>query len=292
MYNPQNGRVSIDHYENFPVASVLCPPAYRAAVVAIYHFARTADDMADEGDATPEQRRKSLADYRQALQHLFDPNLPGPPGGAWPQVFGPLKRAIGSHDLPPAPLHNLLDAFEQDTGNPLHADRDSLLAYCEKSANPVGRLLLHLNGVTAQPALTQADAICTALQLINFWQDLSVDLSRGRHYVPLADLQAAGLTLSDWREGADSPAHRALVANLCAWAKGLMWQGAPLVLAMKGRAGWELRLVVLGGLRILEKIEAMQHTTLRHRPRLNAVDLPGLLWRAWRLPAQLKHRAV
>jgi squalene synthase HpnC len=193
-----------------------------------------------------------------------------------------------SFSLPGAPLHDLLDAFSQDTRNPLYADRAQLLDYCRRSANPIGRLLLHLYAVSDAVSLQQSDDICTALQLINFWQDLSVDLPRGRVYVPLADLYAQGLELAALQAGrpaADTAAARRLVAELCAWAGGLMQQGAPLALRLPGRAGWELRLVVQGGLRILEKIAAMDHATLQARPKLGAADLPLLLWRAWRMGA-------
>jgi squalene synthase HpnC len=279
--------VSVDHYENFPVASVLCPPALRPAVVAIYHFARTADDIADEGDADTATRLADLAAYRADLAAV----LAGQPAGPrWPQVFTPLADRARSFALPGAPLHDLLDAFSQDTRNPLYADREQLLDYCRRSANPIGRLLLHLYGVSDAVSLQQSDAICTALQLINFWQDLSIDLPRGRVYLPLADLHAHGLDPAALTAGrtaadtaADTAAARRLVAELCAWAGELMQQGAPLALRLPGRAGWELRLVVRGGLRILEKIAAMDHATLKARPKLGAADLPLLLWRAWRM---------
>jgi squalene synthase HpnC len=278
----ENRPVGVDHYENFPVASVLCPPAMRPAVVAIYHFARTADDIADEGDAEAVRRLADLAAYRADLAAVLAGQPPGP---RWPQVFGPLASSIGAFALPGAPLHDLLDAFAQDTRNPLYADRAELLDYCRRSANPIGRLLLHLYGVGDPLALQRSDAVCTALQLINFWQDLSVDLPRGRVYLPLSDLRTHGLDATSLGPGPvrDSAATRALVAELCRWARGLMLQGAPLAVQLPGRAGWELRLVVQGGLRILEKINAMDHATLQQRPRLRATDLPPLLWRAWRM---------
>jgi squalene synthase HpnC len=279
--------VSVDHYENFPVASVLCPPALRPAVVAIYHFARTADDIADEGDADTAARLADLAAYRADLAAV----LAGQPAGPrWPQVFAPLAACIRRFALPGAPLHDLLDAFSQDTRNPLYADREQLLDYCRRSANPVGRLLLHLYGVSDAVALQQSDAICTALQLINFWQDLSVDLPRGRIYLPLADLHSHALDVVSLQAGGPGPAPdtaatRRLVAALCTWAGGLMQHGAPLALRLPGRAGWEMRLVVQGGLRILERIAAMDHATFQARPKLGATDLPLLLWRAWRMGA-------
>ncbi len=272
--------VSVDHYENFPVASVLCPPALRPAIRAIYHFARTADDMADEGDASEEQRLADLAHFRQELIAASGGRAAGQ---RWCGVFEPLARCLRQFALPPALLHDLLDAFEHDVRNPAYADRAALLDYCRRSANPVGRLLLHLYGIQEPAALRQSDAVCTALQLINFWQDLSVDGPRGRHYVPAADLRAHGTHTGDLRQCNDSPQTRRLVQSLCTWSRGLMLEGAPLALRVPGRAGWELRLVVQGGLRILEKIARMDHAALLQRPRLTAWDVPVLLWRAWRM---------
>lgn len=274
--------MGVDHYENFPVASVLCPPALRPAVVALYHFARTADDIADEGDAAESLRIADLSAYRDDLAAIVAGRPPGP---RWPQVFGPLAREVERFALPSGPLFDLLSAFEQDARNPLHADRASLLDYCRRSANPVGRLLLHLYGVADARSVARADAICTALQLINFWQDVGVDARRGRFYLPLDALQAAGLDVADLRAQRDSAALRAVIADLCAWALTLMRQGAPLAMQLPGRAGWELRFVVQGGLAILAKIARMQHATLLQRPTLGAADLPRLAWHAWRMRA-------
>jgi len=275
-----NGHVAVKHYENFPVASLLCPAALRPAIVAIYHFARTADDLADEGDATPAQRIEQLAQYRGDL----DAALAGRAGsGRWAPVFAPLAEAAHAQALPPGLLHALLDAFVKDVRNPRYADRAGLLDYCARSANPVGRLLLHLYRVGDGLSLRQSDAICSALQLINFWQDLSVDLPRGRVYVPLDALQRHGLELSQLLQSEDSPATRALVRELTDWAGALMTEGAPLALRLPGRAGWELRLVVQGGRRILEKIAAMDYASLRTRPVLRRSGAPRLLWHALRM---------
>ena len=255
----------------------------RAGVTALYHFARTADDLADEGDATPEARRSQLQQYRQVLLACAAGQAHT---GPWAPVFGPLAQAITRHHLPLPLLTDLLDAFSQDTHNPRYADRAQLLDYCRRSANPVGRLILHMAGVCDAQALTQSDAICSALQLINFWQDPSVDLPRGRHYVPAADAQRHGLSLDQLAQQAqlaDSPASQALLRELCHWAGALMAEGAPLACRVPGRLGWELRLVVQGGLRILERIAAMHYRTLRQRPTLGASDFPVLLWRALRM---------
>ncbi len=277
--------MSVDHYENFPVASVLCPPRIRPAVVAIYHYARTADDLADEGQARAEQRLSDLAAYRRDLQAML---ACAAPSARWPGVFAALASSVRDHQLPAQQLHALLDAFEQDVRKPLYDDRASLLAYCALSANPVGRLLLHLYGMADSTALQRSDAICSALQLINFWQDLGVDGPRGRHYVPAADLARYGVSADALQQGTDSPAARALVQDLCSWARSLMLQGAPLALQLPGRAGWELRLVVQGGLLILDKIARMNHAVLLQRPKLTAFDIPTLLWRAARMPAALR----
>ena len=272
--------MSVDHYENFPVASVLCPPALRPAVVAIYHFARTADDIADEGVARPEARLAALHEYRAALRNALDGH---PHSGRWAGVFEGLRRQIAAFALPAQPLHDLLDAFEQDTHNGVHADRAALLAYCRRSANPIGRLLLHLYSIDDARSFAQSDAMCTALQLINFWQDLSVDLPRGRHYVADSDLAAHGLSRAELAAQLDDARSVALVRSLCGWARGLMLEGAPLALSLPGRSGWELRLVVQGGLRVLEKIAAMDHRVLTRRPAVKAWDAPLLLWRAVRM---------
>ena len=273
----ESAPVSAPHYENFPVASWLCPPALRPPITAIYHFARTADDLADEGDATPTKRLADLAAYRQDLQAVAAGRPTSP---RWAGMYRSLATQMAAHALPLPLLHDLLDAFEQDVHNPSYATRDQLLDYCRRSANPIGRLLLHLYGIADAPSLRQSDAICSALQLINFWQDLSVDGPRHRHYVPLQDQQAHGVSVDDLRQCIDGPRSRALVRDLCDWAEAVMQQGAPLAMRLPGRAGWELRLVVQGGLRILEKIRAMDHAALLHRPTISAFDAPLLLWRA------------
>ena len=274
----------VEHYENFPVASWLCPPALRRPIAAIYWFARTADDIADEGNATVGQRLADLFTYRNDLVACLSGNTGS---GRWARVFGPLAPAAADFRLPAEPLHHLLDAFEQDVRKTAagagYADRAELLAYCSRSANPVGRLLLHLYGVDDAASLARSDAICSALQLINFWQDLSVDVPRGRYYLPDEDCRRHGLDPAAPATWAGHPAAPALVAELCEWARELMVSGAPLVHRVPGRAGWELRLVVQGGLRILHKIARMQYRSLQARPRVGASDLPPMLWRAARM---------
>ena len=274
--------VSVDHYENFPVASWLCPPAMRPAIAAIYWFARTADDLADEGDAPPAERLADLSAYRLDLDRVAAGLAPSE---RWASVFGPLARTLVERRLPVDLLRDLLSAFEQDVVQTRYRDRAELLDYCRRSANPIGRLLLHLYGVQDAASLARSDAVCSALQLINFWQDLSIDCPRDRLYVPTADAARKGVAIDDLLTGRDGPAVRGLVADLTAWARALMLEGAPLVHAIPGRAGWELRLVVQGGLRILDRIEQMNHGTLLKRPTITARDAPLLLWRAtWMRP--------
>ncbi len=279
--------VSVDHYENFPVASLLCPPRLRPAVSAVYWFARTADDLADEGDTPAPERLADLAAYRNDLDAVVAGLAPSL---RWTGVFGPLAMAVRRFELPHALLADLLSAFEQDVVKQRYADRAELLDYCRRSANPIGRLLLHLYGVNDAASLRRSDAICTALQLANFWQDLRTDTRRGRLYLPLADCDRHGADPQAVLAGRDSPALHALLACEVAWARSLMADGAPLVHSVPGRAGWELRLVVQGGLRILDKIAHAQFDSLRVRPRLRAFDAPVLAWRALRmrtLPASL-----
>ena len=277
MTKPQ----AITHYENFPVASLLCPPALRPPIAAIYAFARTADDIADEGDATDLERLADLTAYRMELHIIATGAAPGP---RWAQVFVPLAAMLYRHQLPVALLDDLLSAFVQDVQKTAaaasYADRTELLDYCRRSANPVGRLLLHLYGVQEPQALQQSDAICTALQLINFWQDLSVDIPRGRFYLPEADCTAHAVARADLLALRSTPATVALVLDCARWARSEMLRGAPLVHLLPGRIGWELRLVVQGGLRILDKLEALHGASLHQRPRIRAWDGPLMLGRA------------
>jgi squalene synthase HpnC len=272
----ESASVSVDHYENFPVASWLCPPELRPPITAIYRFARTADDIADEGDAAAEERVAELAAFRADLLAVAGGAAPSP---RWPAVFGPLAEAIARHGLSTALLSDLLDAFTDDAVQTRYADRAGLLDYCRRSANPIGRLLLHLYDIDDPASLARSDAICSALQLANFWQDLGVDAARGRIYVPAADAQRHGVTLEDLLARRDSERVHGLVAELVAWTRGLMLAGAPLARMIPGRAGWELRLVVQGGLRILDKIDHLGGATLHARPTIGPGDLLLLAWR-------------
>ncbi len=271
----------VTHYENFPVASLLCPPHLRAPIASIYAFARTADDLADEGDVRPAERLRGLAAYRSDLHAI----AAGRPASArWETVFAPLAAVLRQYALPVPLLDDLLSAFAQDvekTRNGAgYASRAELLDYCRRSANPVGRLLLHLYGVDGAQALRESDAICTALQLINFWQDLSVDIPRGRFYLPDDDCAAHGVTRAMLQALQPTPQTTALITEHARWARATMLEGAPLVHRLPGRAGWELRLVVQGGLRILDKVDALQGHSLCRRPRIRGWDAPVMLGRA------------
>jgi squalene synthase HpnC len=295
---PKNEVPPIQHYENFPVASFLCPPHLRAPIGAIYHFARTADDIADEGTLTSAERLKTLAEYRGQLQLVAGKgDVPSAFDARWRSVFLGLKAAIEQHQLPQSLLEDLLDAFVQDVEKtrdftesthcqssnmePSYASDAELLDYCRRSANPVGRLLLHLYGVSDPAALAQSDAICTALQLINFWQDPSVDIPRGRHYFTGEMQQQAQVSMADICAQRVTPQTTRMVRQCVDAARARMLTGAPLVHRLPGRAGWELRLVVQGGLRILDKIETLGFRTLRERPQLNKWDFVPMLWRAF-----------
>jgi len=277
---------AVQHYENFPVASWLCPAPLRPAVAALYHFARTADDIADEGEADAPTRLATLAAYRRALDDALAGRALQPEARAWQGLFDALAAATRRHAWPTALLHDLLSAFEQDVRHTAsghrYATTAELLAYCRLSANPVGRLLLHLWGVQGEAALKRSDQICSALQLINFWQDLSRDLPRGRCYLP-ADLlrrHAIGAEAFLPDVAGRDRERQAVVSELCAQARGLMQMGAPLVHEVGGRAGWELRLVVQGGLRVLDRIEGIGHRSWAQRVTVDKGDLPRLLWRS------------
>ena len=276
----------IEHYENFPVASFLCPTHLRAPIAAIYHFARTADDIADEGDASAQERLADLAAYRADLHQASTDAMSV--SARWPGGFTPLAATIRQHQLPMQLLDDLIDAFVQDARKSAdgsgYSNDAELLDYCRRSANPVGRLLLHLYGVTDDLAQHRSDAICSALQLINFWQDLSVDLPRGRYYLPADACAQWGLTQAELQASAGTGLQSAnatqLIAARAHSARSLMLFGSRLVHQVPGRAGWELRLVIQGGLRILDRMAASNYATLRKRPTLRKWDYAVMVWRA------------
>jgi hydroxysqualene synthase len=265
-------RLARDHYENFPVASRLVPARHRPAVQAIYAFARVADDFADE--ETHEGRRiERLDEWRRMLDDCFR-------GEAIHPVFVALRQVLTTYDLPRQPFVDLLAAFRMDVTRTRYADEAELLDYCRLSANPVGRLLLRVFGYTRETLTQPSDAICTALQLANHWQDVTIDLRRGRIYLPQDALTRFGVTESDLRSGRATEAFRALMRDRVARTRALFAAGRPLCDAVRGRFRWELRLIWLGGQRILERIEAAGHDVLSARPRLGSVDALVVLGRA------------
>ena len=265
------------HYENFPVASILLPRRLRSAVQVIYAFARSADDIADEGDARPEQRIAGLQRYEIALTEI-ERQIP-----QHDPLFAALAEVMREYRLPAAPLQALLSAFRQDVVTTRYRGFADLLDYCARSADPVGAIMLHLYGQSDPRNLRESNAICSALQLINFWQDVAVDWQKTRIYLPLEDLQRFGVEEADIAAGRLTPAWRKLMAFEVERTRAMLLSGAPLALRLPGRIGWELRLVVQGGLRILERIEQADYDVFRRRPKLSPRDWLAVLWRGWRM---------
>jgi squalene synthase HpnC len=260
--------VPVAHYENFPVASVFLPAPLRAPVAVIYRFARGADDIADEGDDLPQVRLRKLDDFRRQLDAPSEP------------LLREVARIAREFALPRQLFADLLDAFAQDVTKTRYADYGELLEYCRRSANPVGRLLLHLFKRTSETQLRQSDDICTSLQLINFWQDVAIDYAKGRLYLPQDEMARHGVTETHIAEGRCDDAWRALMAFQIERTRELMLSGAPLGHSLPGRVGLEIRATVQGGLRILEKIERAGYDTFRRRPVLKWPDWLLLLARA------------
>lgn len=272
--------MTINHYENFPVASWLIPSHLRPAVRTIYAFARSADDIADEGDASDEQRLSDLQNYEDQL-HLIAA------GGRSDQtLFQDLGEIIRLHDLPVPAFLDLLTAFKQDIHTKRYADFASLLAYCQHSANPVGRIMLKLFHADTEENLRCSDQICSALQLINFWQDIAIDWQKQRVYIPQEDLLHFGISEAEIGLGIqklNSNAWQELMQFQIQRTRQMMLDGSPLCRRVPGRFGFELRLVVQGGLRILEKIERVKGDIFHQRPRIFKSDAPLLLWKALKM---------
>ena len=262
------------HYENFPVASWLLPRPLREPVAIIYRFARSADDIADEGKATPAERLAGLAACGAELDRIESGREPQTP------PFRDLARVVRRHALPLQLLRDLLDAFRQDVVKQRYADFGELLDYCRRSANPVGRLLLHLFGRSEGAALEQADAICSSLQLINFWQDVALDWAKGRLYLPQDEMRRFGVTEQQIAARGCDDAWRGLMRHQCERARRMMLAGAPLARQLTGRVALEIGVTVQGGLRILEKLAQTGYDVFRLRPVLRASDWPLLIWRA------------
>ncbi|MFA7664634.1 MAG: squalene synthase HpnC [Burkholderiaceae bacterium] len=271
--------MSVTHYENFPVASVLVPTRLRPAIVAIYHFARHADDIADEGEARPAERLAAL----DALAAELRKPRPGDP------VVASLQPHRLAHELPVEPFEALLSAFRQDVTTTRYADFTALADYCRRSADPVGELVLRLFGAWNEGSAVHSSAICSALQLINFIQDTAIDWQRGRLYVPLDELAAAGLDEAEFaqavRRGRASPALQAVLGQQAGRARGLLESGVALIPRVPRRLGWELRAIISGGLRVLDRLAANGHDPFAARPVLGWRDAPALV-RLWWLTKQ------
>lgn len=266
--------MGVKHYENFPVASLLLPPEFRHPVALIYRFAREADDLADEGDAPDRVRLDQIERFREQVRRIERGERPDI---AW---FEELAAAIHRHRLPTGAFLDLLSAFAQDVTRKRYADFAAVLDYCRRSANPIGRLLLALFGRASEQNLAWSDAICSALQLINFWQDVGLDYARGRIYLPQDEMQRYGVAERHVADRRCDDAWRALIRFQIERAREMLQSGAPLGRELPGRIGLEIRTTIQGGLRILEKLEAARYDMFRQRPALKWHDWPVILARA------------
>lgn len=267
--------MSVNHYENFPVGSLVLPRRLRKPVHAIYAFARTADDIADEGEATDEARLQGLNDLQRELDTISR--------GETPQtaLMQRLQReAVRPFQMPLQPFYDLLEAFKQDVVKKRYENFGELVDYCRKSANPVGRMMLHLYGETDSRSVAQSDGICTALQLINFWQDVALDWQKGRVYLPQEDLQKFGVTEAQIGEGRADFAFQRLMAYESEKAHKMLKAGSPLGKTLKGRVGLELRLIILGGQTVLQKLEGNKYDVFNKRPKLEMKDWWTMVKRA------------
>jgi phytoene synthase len=267
-------RMSVGHYENFPVASLLLPRRLRAPIDIIYRFARSADDIADEGAYPDDVRLRRLSVYREALHLIGTGEMPTEP------LFADVARIVRQHALPVALFADLISAFAQDVTRKRYADFADLLDYCRRSANPVGRLLLHLFKRTSETDLAASDAVCSALQLINFWQDVELDFAKGRIYLPQDEMARHGVSERHIAEQRCDAAWISLMKFQTERARAMIVRGQPLARSLPGRIGLEIRATIQGGLRILEKIEGANYDVFRRRPVLRAFDWPLLLARA------------
>jgi hydroxysqualene synthase len=272
------------HYENFPVASLLVPPPMRPHIAALYAFARAADDFADEGPRATAERQRLLDGWKARLNAAVAARAPGPPpGDGEPRntvdIFLALGETIRSKRLPVGLFDDLLSAFAQDVTVTRYAAWDDVLDYSRRSANPVGRLVLRIAGYDEPRLDAWSDAICSALQLTNFWQDLKVDFDRGRIYLPAEEFAGHGAAEADLAEGRLTQAWRAAMAAAVARTRAMFLAGRPLCGAVAGRLKHELRATWLGGMRVLSRIEQVDFDVVGRRPSLGAGDVPWLTWK-------------
>ena len=266
--------MSVGHYENFPVASLLLPARLRRPVAVIYRFARSADDFADEGDLAPGVRLALLDGYRAELDRIDTGHRPQAP------LFQELREVVATHRIPLAPFRDLLDAFSQDVTKERYASFAEVMDYCRRSADPIGRLMLHLYDKCNAANLASSDSICSALQLVNFWQDVEVDFRKNRIYLPQDEMERFGVTEAQIADRDASGGWWSLMRFQIERARSMILAGAPLASRLPGRIGLEIGTVVQGGLRILEKLEGARGDVFRRRPVLATLDWPLLLCRA------------
>jgi len=254
------------HYENFPVASVLLPKRLRRPISVIYAFARTADDFADEGNDSRQQRLTKLNNYNKALQSIADEEYQGSN-----PIFIALADVIKQHQLPIQLFTDLLDAFKQDVIKDRYQDFSEVLDYCRRSADPVGRLLLLLSHTPTQQQLVQSDAICSALQLINFYQDIVQDSTESdRIYIPTDELSQFSINEKQLTDSdCDSSPLAPLLRLQYQRTNQLMLQGYKLGTSLNGRIGWEIRAMTLGGIYTLDLLKKQKDHVLLKRPRLS-----------------------
>lgn len=269
-------RLAKSHYENFPVGSWLIPKSRRKHVYSIYAFARTGDDFADEGyetsGLTEAERLAALDDWQQKLEDCYAGRTDHP-------VFVALGATIKELNLPIHLLSDLLSAFKQDVTKHRYASFDEVLDYCTRSANPVGRLILLLFNYRDEQLHRLSDYICTALQLANFWQDVSVDIGKNRVYLPEDEMARFGVSIDDLRQSRFSESYAALLKFQVDRTWEIFKQGRPLPEAVSGRLKYELRLTWFGGTRILERIEELGYDTLNRRPTISTFDKLRILAR-------------
>ncbi len=271
------------HYENFPVASRLLPPAMRPHVAAVYAFARVADDIADEGAAPAADRLARLRAWQDRLHGAANGSGgASAPGDREGLIVAALGHSIRTLDLPVSLFDDLLSAFGQDTMTPRYDSWSDVLDYCRRSANPIGRLVLRIAGYRDESLDRSSDAFCTALQLTNFWQDFGRDWRAGRLYVPREIWASCGAVEADLDGGRMTPAWMRAMARCIELTRPLFAGGRAVCDGVRGRLRLELRFTWLGGTRILERVERDESRLLDRRPTLGAADVPALVWRAAR----------
>jgi phytoene synthase len=258
-------RIAKEHYENFPVASIAVPRNLRPYVWAVYAFARVADDFADEGVRSPAGRLEALDSWERQL----DDALAGRPAGP---VSVALGETVARTSLPVQPLRDLLSAFRMDVTTSRRQTFDEVIGYCRCSANPVGRIVLHLFGAASEAAVERSDDICTALQLTNFWQDIAVDLQKDRIYLPLDDLRRFGYTEEDLRAPVLDARFRELMKFQVDRTRSLFLRGRPLLALVSGRLRFELDLTWRGGMAILDALERSGYDVFTARPVVGRAD--------------------